>query len=191
MVDRQDGQFGDAAGLVEADIDRQLVAGLFAGAQEAGVAELARQFDLEPIRRIMPRDIGVEFLLRPFGEGGAKFRLRHADALDAVDLGETAGQHRFGFVIQRAQQLRLPAVPDPGTDAADIGGGQDRQQLHLFDRLHDGGEILDGLAVREVTRLRHRGHGQMLFDQPGDLFGVGGIESEPRAQPPRHLRPGD
>ena len=60
MVDRQDRQFGDAARLVEADIDRELVAGLLAGAHEARVADLARQIDLEPVGRIVPRDIGVE-----------------------------------------------------------------------------------------------------------------------------------
>ena len=80
MVHRQDGQFGDAARLVEADIDRELVAGLFAGPQEPRMADFARQFDLEPVGRILPADIGVEFGFRPFGEGGAEFALRHLDA---------------------------------------------------------------------------------------------------------------
>ena len=191
MVGREDRQFGDAARFVEADIDCELVAGLLAGAQEAGMADLARQIDLEPVRRIVPRDVGVELLLRPLGELCAKLRLRHRDALRAVDFREAAGQHRFGLVIQRAQELRLPAVPDPGTDAPDVGGGQDRQKLHLFDRLHNACEILDGLAVRQIARLRHHGHGQMLLDQPCHQFGIGGVESEPRAQPPRHLCPGD
>ena len=191
MIAGENGQLGDAARLVEADIDRELVFGLFAGLQEAGMADLARQFDLEPVGRIVPADIGVEFGFRPFGEGGAEFRLRHSDALRPVHFREAAGQHRFGFVIQRAQQLRLPAVPDPGPDAADVGGGQDGQELHLLDRLHHGGEILDGLAVGEVARLRHRRHRQMLLDQPGDQFGIGGAEAEPRAQPPRHLGAGD
>ena len=31
----------------------------------------------------------------------------------------------------------------------------------------------------------------MLLDQPGDQFGIGGAEAEPRAQPPRHLGAGD
>ena len=53
--------------------------------------------------------------------------------------------------------------------------------------MHHGGEILDGLAVRQVARLRDRGHRQVLLNQPGDQFGVGGIESKLRAQPPRHL----
>ena len=73
MVGRKDRQFGDAARLVEADIDRELVAGLFARPQKPRVADLARQFDLEPVGRIMPGDIGVEFGVLPFGEGGAEF----------------------------------------------------------------------------------------------------------------------
>ena len=52
------------------------------------------------------------------------------DALGAVDLGEAAGQHRLGLVIERAQELRLPAVPDAGADRADVGGGEDGQKLH-------------------------------------------------------------
>jgi len=31
----------------------------------------------------------------------------------------------------------------------------------------------------------------MLLDQPGDQFGVGDVESEPRAEPPCHLGAGD
>src|ERR1700736_6219232 len=54
----------------------------------------------------------------------------------------------FGGVGDVRHDSRPPPVPDPGTDAPDIGGGQDRQQLHLFDRLHHRGEIFDGLAVR-------------------------------------------
>ena len=186
MVGREYRQFGDGARLVEADIDRELVVGLFAGADEARLADFSLQVDLEPVGRIMPPDIGVEFGFRPFGEGGAEFGLRHRDALRAVYFREAAGQHRLGLVIQRAQQLRLPAVPHAGADAPDVGGGQDGQQLHLLDGLHDGGKILDRLAVGQVARLRHRGHCEVFFDQPCHQLGIGGVEAEPRAQSPRH-----
>src|SRR3954470_18597349 len=124
MVDGENRQLGDAARLVEADIDRQLVAGGFAGAQEAGVANLAAELDLEPVRRIVPGDVGVELRLRPFGEADAEFGLRRLDAAGAGGPGEAAGEGRLGLVIQRAQQLCLPAVPDPWADAADVGGGK-------------------------------------------------------------------
>src|SRR3569833_4322688 len=118
MVRRQDREFGDGARRIEADIDRELVAGVLAGAYEARVAYLARQLDLEPVGRILPADIGVELGLRPFGEGDAEFGLRRRDALGAVDLGEADGQHRLGLVVEGAQQLRLPAIPAARADAA-------------------------------------------------------------------------
>ena len=57
--------------------------------------------------------------------------------------------------------------------------------------MHHRGEILDGLAVGQIARLRHARHHQMIFDQPGDGLGVGRGEAEPRAEPPRHARAGD
>ena len=92
----------------------------------------------------------------------------HGDALRAVDLGEAAGEHRLGLVIERAQELRLPAVPHAGADRPDVGGGEDGQQLEPLDRLHHRGEVLDGLAVGEIARLRHARHHQVILDQPGD-----------------------
>ena len=139
----------------------------------------------------MPRDIGVDPLGRPVLQLGLEFGLRHGDALGAVDLGEAAGQHRLGLVIERAQQLRLPAVPDAGPDRADVGGGEDGQQLHALERLHHRGEILDGLAVGQVARLRHGRHDEVLLDQPGDGVGVGGRQAEARAEGARDPGAGD
>ena len=161
---------------IEADVDGELAWPPFARAHEARMRDLAAEIDLEPVGRIVPRDIGVELTLGPFGEAGAEFGLRRGDALRAIDLGEAAGQHRFGFVIKRAQQLRLPAIPDAGADRADVGGGEDGQQFHPLERLHHCGEILDGLAVGQVARLRHFRHRQMLLDQPGDQFGIGWLK---------------
>ncbi len=137
------------------------------------MGDLLRKIDLEPIGRIVPRDIAVDLLGRPIGELVAELGLRHRDAARAVDLGEAAGQHRLGLVIERAQELRLPAVPHAGADRADVGGGQDGEELHALERLHDRAEILDRPAVGEVARLRDRRHGEMLLDQPGDGLGIG------------------
>ena len=65
------------------------------------------------------------------------------------------------------------------------------EQLHPLQRLHDGGEILDRLAVGQIARLRHRRHDEVHLDQPGDELGLGRVESESRAQPPRDARAGD
>ena len=130
MVGREHGQLGDAARRVEADAGGEPLAGRFGGAHEAGVRDLVRQIDLEPVGRIVAGDIGVELLRRPIRHLGAELGLGRGHALGAVDLGEAAGEHRLGLVIERAQELRLPAVPHPGPDRADVGGGQDGQQLH-------------------------------------------------------------
>ena len=169
---------------------REPVARLLAGAHETRVCGLVRQIDFEPVGRIVPIDIALQGRLRPILELGAEFGLRDGHALGAVDLGEAAGEHRLGLVIERAQQLRFPAVPHPGADGADVGGGEDGEKLQPLQRLHDGGEILDGLAVGKIARLRHRRHHQMNLDQPGDQFGLGGIKPEPRTQPPRDARAG-
>ena len=57
--------------------------------------------------------------------------------------------------------------------------------------LNHGGEILDGLAVGQIARLRDRRHRQMFLDQPGHQLGFGRDEAEPRTQTPRHLGAGN
>ena len=79
MVLRENRQLGDATRLVEADIDRELVAGFFARAQKTRVALLAAKIDLQPIRRIVPRYVRIENNVRPFGERRAEFALRRRD----------------------------------------------------------------------------------------------------------------
>ena len=61
MVGRQDGQLGHAARLVEADIDRERCGRpVRLARRKRAWRDLARQIDLEPVGRIVPRDIGVE-----------------------------------------------------------------------------------------------------------------------------------
>ena len=180
-----------AAFRVEGDRRGQPLSGVLGRAHEIGMLDLVRQIDLEPVGRIELGDIVFEALGRPVLHCLAELVLRDGHALRAVDLGESAGEHRLGLIVKSADELRLPAVPHAGADGADIGGGQDREQLQPLGRLHRRGEILDGLAVRQVARLRHARHHQMLFDQPGDGLGIGGREAKPWAEAPRHARTGD
>jgi len=109
--------------------------------------DAVRQVDLEPVGRIVAREVSLDALRRPVLELGLELALRHRHAPGAIDLGEAASQHRLGLVIERAQKLRFPAVPHPGADRADVGGGKDREELHALQGLHHGSEILDRLAI--------------------------------------------
>ena len=57
MVGREYRQLGDGTRFIEADIDRKLVVGLFAGADEVGVGGLAREIDAEQIGRVVPVEV--------------------------------------------------------------------------------------------------------------------------------------
>ena len=106
-----------------------------AAAQEARMRDLVRQIDLQPVGRVVPRDIGVESLRSASPSSSARnSACAMRDALRAVDLGEAAGQHQLGLVVERAQQLRLPAVPDARADRPDVGDGQDEEQLQALQR---------------------------------------------------------
>ena len=147
MVGRQHGEFGHPARGRKRHRGRERLSGLRRRAQKTRMGDFLRQIDLEPIGRMMQRDIGVDLGRRPVAELGAELGLRHGHALRAVDLGKPAGQHRLGFVIERANELRLPAVPHPGPDRLDVGGGENGEQLEALDRLHRRAEVLDRHAV--------------------------------------------
>ena len=139
MIRRHHGELGHAARGRERDRGGERLSGLRGRTQEARMRDLLRQIDLEPIGRVMQRDIGVDLGRRPILELGPELGLGNGDALGAVDLGESAGEHRLGLVIERANELRLPAVPHARSDRLDVGGGEDGKQLHALDRLHDRG----------------------------------------------------
>ncbi len=57
-------------------------------------------------------------------------------------------------VIELAQQRRLPAVPHLGPDRADVGDGQDQQQLQPLGRLHPVDEIAGSSAGSSMSSLK-------------------------------------
>ena len=81
------------------------------------------------IGRVVALEIGGALGLRPVGERLGELGLGGGDAAVAADLAVAAGQHRLGLVVERAQQLALPAVPDAGADRLDVGDGEDQEQL--------------------------------------------------------------
>src|SRR5262245_28638400 len=109
MIRCQYGELGNAARSIKGNLRGKVFSGRLGCAHEASVTELVRQVNLEPIGRIVPLEISVEFGRRPVRELGAELGLRLRDTLRAIDLGEAAGEHRLGLVIERADQLRFPA----------------------------------------------------------------------------------
>ncbi len=124
-------------------------------------------------------------LLRAPAEQVAQRGLLDRDAFAAALLLVPEAQHFLGRIVERRQQLPLPAVPHAGADRADIDDRQHQQQPQPLGALHHLGEIEDRLEVRQVALERRRRHQQMEAHQPGDGLGLGRRQAEARAQPPR------
>ncbi len=182
MVGGEDGDLGDALEGMGGGGGGERAPGLVGIADERGVGELVGQIDAQPVGRIVALEVGGALARRPVGERLGEFGLGRGNALVAADLAVAAGDHGLGLVVERAQELALPAVPDAGSDRLDVGDGEHQQHLQALHRLHDGGEIEDGLAVVEVARLGGDRHGEMLLDQPGDGLGLRLVEAEARAK---------
>ena len=139
----------------------------------------------------MALGIGREGVVAPVGKRGAELVLRPPHPVHARELGMAAGQHHLGLVIEGAQELALPAGPDPGTDRLDVGDREHEQQLQPLHGLHHAGEGLDRLRVGEVAALGDGRHQEMMLDEPGRGLGFGRIEAEPRPEPARDAGAGD
>ena len=93
--------------------------------------------------------IGFDVLVRPSPRARREVRpCASVDALARAALAVAAGEQRLGLVIERAQQLALPAVPDAGPDRADVGDGQDSSSFSRSGLCTMCGEVADGLADR-------------------------------------------
>ena len=191
MVGREHGQLGRALECHRPDLEGELQASAVGAAHELGVAHLPLLVDAQPIGGIVEVENALALRLRPVREPSGQRGARLGEPLRVRGGAEAAGQDRLGLVIERAQQLALPAVPDARPDRADVADGEDEEQLQPLRRLHDLRKIHDRAAVGEVARLGDPRHGQMLLDQPGDELGLVGREPEARAELSRHLGAGD
>ena len=144
MVGRQQRQLGDGRERVGGEVAGELAA---RRARRRGRAWRARRpcavSVLQPVVGIVPLDEALDLLLRPIGSAARKASCAAATRSRGAELGVPAGNQRLGLVVERAQQLALPAVPDAGTDRADVGDGQHQQQLQPLRALHDVGEVAD------------------------------------------------
>ena len=140
-------------------------------------------------------EIGVLHGLGPGRGGGIGLHETGADLSGREGLalthhrdriaGPTAPEDRRGRGVEVAQQLALPAVPDPRPHGADIGHGQHQQQAQTFGRLHQPHEVGHGARVGDVALLGVVAHLQVMLHQPGDQ-----IDARPGQAQPLAGRPG-
>ncbi len=112
-----------------------------------------------------------------FGLGAVDARLAHLVLVPEA-------QHFLDRIIERGQQLGLPAVPHAGADRRDVDHGQHQQQPQPFRRSNHPRHILNGLRVGQVALEGDRRQQQMLLHQPGHGIGFRSRQPEARPQPP-------
>ena len=113
----------------------------------------------------------------------------HALAAAGFDL--RAGNQRLGLIVERAQKLALPPVPDAGPDGANIGDRQHQQQLQPLGVPDNAGKVANGLRIADIARLRVSAHHEMVLDQPHHLVDLVSRQAEPFRDTPRHASADD
>ena len=85
MIGGCDREFGNAAEPVGCDLCRHGMHVTLSGQQKAGMAGAVLLIDFQPIGRIMPPDIGIDFGIGPAGQILPCDFLRMFDALRAIN----------------------------------------------------------------------------------------------------------
>ena len=98
----------------------------------------------------------------------AQLVLRNGDALVQGDGRSASQKLGLGLLVEHAQQLALPSIPDARADSLDVADGQDEHTAQPFDRPYDLGEHVDGSAVGQIAHLGDVRHHQMVLDEPAD-----------------------
>ena len=174
--------FRDRAGRIDVGFDMQLQSAAFRLAHQVGVADVGIGVEAQPVIRVAPPDVFLDFRRVPAGKPVAQGRLGVFHAGGAALGGDVAGHLFLGAPVEFPQQRRLPAVPDAGPDGADVGHGQDQQQPQPFRGLDRGDEVADRFQVVDIALERRRAHQQMVAHQPRDRFRFPVIEAQPRAK---------
>ena len=182
MIGHVDRQFGDRGELVHPDVEGDALTRLLRLVQQAGVEHLMLEVDGVPVGIVVATQVGRELLLAPVLHRTGEFFLGRLDPADPRYGGMATGQMRLGFCKQGAQQLTLPAVPDAGSDCANVDDSQNDKQAQPLGALHHRREVDDGLVVRQVAHLRRFAHQQMMAHQPYNGFGFGSRQPEAGAQ---------
>ena len=102
-----------------------------------------------------------------------------------------ARDQRLRLVIERAQQLTLPAVPDAGADGQMSAHVRTRSSFSRSGLCTIFGERADRFGIGNIARMSEIAHRQMLFDEPGHKLGLGGRHSEARTELAGYARSDD
>ena len=187
IVDGVDHHLGDGAEPVDTEIDDKRRVVIPGAGDQLGVAVQGIAIEGEPVRGRGPGRELIEFLVAPIFEAGAEIILGGFGPLGPAARRQLARHHVFGGVIKFAQQRRFPAVPDIGTDRADIGDGQAQEKAQAFRRLHHLDKISHRLGIVDIAAEGGVAHHEMVTHQPGDGLGLFSAEPQPRPQPQRNL----
>ena len=98
-------------------------------ADQLGVAHLVLRVHDQEIIVVVQLEDTLEVAVRPAAQRGGQLLAGMLGALGPRHFREAAGEQQFGFVVEGAQQLALPAVPDPRPDAADVADRQYEEHL--------------------------------------------------------------
>ena len=153
---------------------------LVRGPHQTGVEFQLVRIESQPVAVVMARERAAARVFREVGEPLLERAFGVLDARAPRRRGVAAGHQGFGFEIEFAQELRLPAIPDARADGADVGRGEDQQHPQAFGRLHHMDEVLDGLRIGDIAFLGRVAHHQMMANEPGHRRGIGGGKPEPR-----------
>jgi hypothetical protein len=87
-------------------------------------------------------------------------------------LGRGAAQQAQGGVEEILQQLALPAVPDLGAGAADVGDGEQVERRQPAFVADEAGESAHHFRIGQILLLGDVGHRQVMLDQPDNQGSV-------------------
>ena len=124
-----EGDLGHRSVLIDAFFDGERRAAGFGLAHQPGVPGMGLGIEGQPIERVAAGGEGGEFVFAEIWQQSPRRRLRRSDPQIPPLDGQPAGHHLDRAMVEFAQQRRLPAVPYIGTDGADVGHGQNQQQL--------------------------------------------------------------
>ena len=159
MVPCHECKFGDRmAGIAASDVRGERDTFGLKAADEICVLNLPVGIGPEPIIGLVTLDKMLDLRSRPISKRFPQADFRIRDPSLPGRLRVAARQERLRIIVERPQELALPAVPRAWTDCAYVRHRQQKKQFQSFGALHDVGEIFDGLRIGNIAVLRGLAH---------------------------------